>query len=96
MNLVAFSHRLLIFLLIKENNSLTLKSEMLIDYGKEWKINGWESMPQSSWADIMFLLGCSESRTSVSHSSFLPYNINSTGFSEVTELAEIAHEVIFY
>ena len=53
-------------------------------------------MPQSSWVEIMFLVGCSELQTSVSRSSFLPIKYYNTGFSEVTELAEIAHEVIFY
>lgn len=38
LKLVAFSHRCFL-LLIQETSSRKLKSAVLIDYGKEWKIN---------------------------------------------------------
>lgn len=72
---------------------------MLIDYEKEWKINDWESLSQSNWAENV-LLGRAGGGAQdyelllVFHFYHWAYLI--TLFSEVTELAEIAHEVIFY
>lgn len=69
---------------------------MLIDYGKEGKLMarnpchspvGWRL---SSW------WGAQSHKLLLVALHFCHITYNNTGFSEVTELAEIAHEVIFY
>lgn len=68
-----------------------LKHNTLIDYRKEQ-----ESMPQSHWAEHLLVAKCVGLGTFISWSSFIQWISNNTVFSEVTQLAEIAHEVIFY
>lgn len=71
---------------------------MLIDYEKEWKINDFGNPCHSQIEQRMCSWGGGGAQDYelllVFHFYYWAYLI--TLFSEVTELAEIAHEVIFY
>lgn len=84
----------MLYFQLKQN----LKSEMFIDYGKEWETNDLGSCCQSGTVQDM----CSWWVPGVMNfCSLLPIAAaeclsSNAVFSEVTELAKIAHEVIFY